>query len=181
MIFFAAFGLCEWFCAKCNPGPLVRKDRWLMRKVGLCARSGIICNSESDGELVRVKAFTQCLPRRCEYLSRTLQSIAGGIQVRRAFASCCEINMMTRKSRDPIGAGARQEQTTENARALVTAGRDWTRLTVTQRMIAAKVSERFQCCTVTRRCKCDCVLAARPYGHASVARVWWSLAPMANP
>jgi len=91
--------------------------------------------------------------------------------MRRAFASCFEINMMTRTSRDPIGAGARQEQTTENARASVTAGRGWTRLTVTQRMIAANVSERFQCRTVTRRCKCDCILTTRPYGHASVARV----------
>ena len=77
--------------------------------------------------------------------------------------------MMTRKSRDPIGAGARQEQTTENARALVTPGRDWTRITVTQRMIAANVSERSQSRTVTRRCKCDCVVAARPYGHALVS------------
>jgi len=77
--------------------------------------------------------------------------------------------MMTGESRDPIGAGARQEQTTENARASVTAGRDWTRLTVTQRIIVADVLERFPCRTVTRRCKCDCVLAARPYGHASVS------------
>jgi len=60
-------------------GPLVGKDRWLVRKVGLCARSGIICNSESDGELVRVKAFTQCHPRRCEDFSRTLQTVARSI------------------------------------------------------------------------------------------------------
>ena len=40
MIFFAALGLCEWFCAKCNPGalgeerPMVGAESWVVRSLG---------------------------------------------------------------------------------------------------------------------------------------------------